>query len=202
MARNRPKRDPREDARLVKACRRGDEEAFAELVRTYQDPVYNVVYRMVGDREEARDLAQETFMRAYEGIEGYDTGLPFSAWIYRIGTNAAIDHLRRRKGRHLSIDSAFRDGEPGPGAISPEGAYRAPDAGLPENVSISNEVARIVRGAVLDLPDNYRAVVVLHHLEELSYSEAGRVLGVPKNTAKTWARRARAMLCDSLEGVI
>jgi len=200
MARKKPARDSREDARLVRACLRGDDEAFTELVARYQDPVYNVVYRMVGDREDARDLAQEAFVRAYEGLEGFDDQLPFSAWLYRIGTNAAIDHLRRRSRRPLPLDQAFGNGDAEPG--DPDDFFGPDRHGLPEDVSISNEVSRIVRGAVLGLPANYRAVVVLHHLEELTYAEVGRVLGIPKNTAKTWARRARTMLCDSLEGVI
>lgn len=200
MPRKTSKRDSREDARLVRSYRQGDGEAFAALLERYEDPVYNITYRMVGDREEARDLAQEAFVRAYERIDSFDPSLPFSAWIYRIATNAAIDHLRRRKGGQVSIDTAFDDGQPS--ALDRAAARAAPDAGLPESVTISNEVSRVVRGAVLLLPENYRAVVVLHHLEELSYSEVGRVMGIPKNTAKTWARRARAILCESLEGVI
>lgn len=193
------RRDSREDARLVRLCRHGDGEAFAALVERYEDPVYNIVFRMVGEREEARDLAQEVFLKAYERLDTYDPGFPFGPWIYRIATNQAIDSLRRKKGTLVSIDSWSGDSQTLPERAI---ATSAPEAELPEEVTIGNEVARVVRGAILCLPANYRAVVVLHHLEELSYAETGKVMGIPKNTAKTWARRARAMLCESLEEVI
>jgi RNA polymerase sigma-70 factor (ECF subfamily) len=199
-------RDGREDARLVKICREGDAGAFEGLVRKYQDPVYSIAYRMVGDREEARDLAQETFVRAFEGIETFNTRLSFRAWLYRIGANAAIDHLRRRKGkwRDVPVEIAVAAGD----AAGDQSHYGVvielpgPEADIPENVSVSNETSVMVWDALMDLPEHYRAVVVLHHMEGMSYSEIGKVLGVPRNTAKTWGHRARGILCEALEGVV
>lgn len=195
MPTERLTRDGREDARAVKRCRQGDVDAFSELVLKYQDGVFNVVYRIVGDREEARDIAQEAFVRAFEGIGTFNEKMPFRAWIYRIGTNAAIDHLRRAgRGREVPMDEVFD------AASGREPS--APTAAVPENASVSNETSALVHRALLELPDNYRAAVVLHHLEGLGYREVGEVLGVPRNTAKTWAYRARGTLCRSLEGVI
>lgn len=205
MSQSRYSRDGREDARLVVKCRSGDMGAFEILVRKYQDPLYNIAYRMVGDPDEAKDLAQEAFMRALEGMHTFDARMPFSSWIYRIGTNAAIDHLRRRaRASDFSLENASRVGKPSGGMphgrVGKELATGYLDD--PEELSIVGETSRVVREALLELPENYRAVIVLHHLEGMTYTQIGRVLGVPKNTAKTWASRARGMLCECLQGVI
>lgn len=257
-------REAGDDSRLVRECRNGDQRAFEALVLKYQDQVYNVAYRMVGDREEAMDVSQETFIKAFQRLETFDTKMPFRAWLLKITTNAAIDGLRRRgrsretytdeigqtsartaEGREVpgvaGLETRFAAGgarEPGSedvalsnagGATAAEGGAQAgsrrvpragetppklrtvslggfdppaPERENPENVSLSNETAGIVHDALWELPDNYRAVMVLHHLEGMSYSEIGKVLGVPRNTAKTWGHRAHGMLCESLEGVI
>jgi DNA-directed RNA polymerase specialized sigma24 family protein len=96
MHSSRLSRDGREDARLVRECRDGDDRAFETLVLKYQDQVISVVYRMVSDREEAMDISQETFIKAYQGLHTFDAKMPFRAWLLKIGTNAAIDNLRRR----------------------------------------------------------------------------------------------------------
>jgi RNA polymerase sigma-70 factor (ECF subfamily) len=205
MPRSRLSRDGREDSRLVKRCRQGDTGAFEDLVRKYQDGVYNMTFRMVGDREQARDLTQEAFLRAFEGIDTFNTRMSFRSWLYRIGTNAAIDHLRR-KGRcrdvPVEITAAAGAGVPERNGYGIVIELPASEAEIPENVSVSNEIVSMVWEALEELPEKYRAVVVLHHIEGLSYAEIGRVLGVPRNTAKTWGHRARNMLCESLEGVI
>jgi RNA polymerase sigma-70 factor (ECF subfamily) len=205
MPNRRLSRDGREDARLVKRCRQGDTGAFETLVRKYQDPVFSIAYRMVGDREEARDLAQETFISAFEGIRAFDARRSFRAWLYRIAANASIDQLRRGgKSRGVPVRIAVGAGDSGTdqesGGVVIE--LPGPEAQMPENVSISNETSRLVWEALEELPGNYRAVVVLHHMEGMSYAQTGRVLGVPGNTAKTWGRRAGKLLCESLEGVV
>lgn len=190
----------REDARLVRKCREGEPLAFEALVRKYQDPVFSIAYRMVGDREEARDLAQETFVKALEGLDTFNTRMPFRSWLYRVCANASIDYLRRRvKRQPVPVETVAAE-EPGGYGVVIE--LRGPEREIPENVSLSNETALTVREALKELPANYRAVIVLHHMEGLSYAEIGQVLGVPRNTAKTWGHRARGMLCESLEGVV
>ena len=203
MPNSRLSRDAREDARLVRECLGGDDGAFEALVLKYQDQVFSVVYRMVGEREEAMDVAQETFLKAYQGLETYKPGMPYRAWLLRIGTNAAIDSLRRRsRGRDVPSEMMVSPGNGADkataGAFDPPG----PDTDNPETVSVSNETAGVVRQALAELPDKYRVVMVLHHMEGMSYSEIARVLGVPRNTAKTWGHRARGLLCEALEGVM
>jgi RNA polymerase sigma-70 factor (ECF subfamily) len=203
MPNSRLSRDAREDARLVRECREGDARAFEALVLKYQDQVFSVVYRMAGDREEAMDLAQETFIKAYQGLDTFKPGMPFRAWLLRIGKNAAIDGLRRRsRGRDIPSEMMYSTGATGDdasaGAFDPPG----PETDNPETVSVSKETAGVVRRALAGLPDNYRVVMVLHHMEGMSYSEIAQVLGVPRNTAKTWGHRARGLLCEALEGVM
>lgn len=205
MPDSRLSRDGREDARLVKDCIEGDESAFEALVLKYQDQVFGVVYRMVGDREEARDLAQETFVKAFQGLGSFDARLPFRAWLLRIGTNSSIDHLRRRnRSREVSVGPPPASGEwtAGPANAGLPFDPPGPDSDIPENVSMSKETADAVRGALDRLPEKYKAVMVLHHMEGMSYSQIGKVLGVPRNTAKTWGHRARGLLCEALEGVM
>jgi RNA polymerase sigma-70 factor (ECF subfamily) len=204
MHSSRLSRDGREDARLVRECRDGDDRAFETLVLKYQDQVISVVYRMVSDREEAMDISQETFIKAYQGLHTFDAKMPFRAWLLKIGTNAAIDNLRRRgRGRDTPPEPAGARRSRSQTTVSlGEFDPPGPESEIPENVSISNETAALVHAALGELPDKYRAVTVLHHLEGMSYSEIGIVLGVPRNTAKTWGHRAHGLLCDALEGVM
>jgi len=202
MPNSRLSRDAREDARLVRECLGGDDGAFEALVLKYQDQVFNVACRMVGDSE-AMDVAQEAFIKAYQGLETYKPAMPFRAWLLRIGTNAAIDSLRRRsRGRDVPSEMMVSAGNGADGTTAAAFDPPGPDTDNPEAVSVSNETARVVHHALKGLPDNYRVVMVLHHMEGLSYSEIARVMGVPRNTAKTWGHRARGLLCEALEGVM
>lgn len=203
MARTSHSSGRREEARLAKRWKKGELEAFEELVLKYQDPVYNLVYRMVGNRQEAEDIAQEAFVKAFTGVDGFDLKMPFGTWMLRISANAAVDHLRRRRRKsEVPLDTAFsRGADRGDGrevVSEPPGS----DSDIPENVSLENEVREVVQEALFQLPENYAAVLVLHHMEGMSYSQIGGVLGVPRNTAKTWAHRARGVLCEVLEGVV
>lgn len=205
MPNSRLSRDAREDARLVRECREGDDGAFEALVLKYQDQAFGVIYRVLGDREEALDVGQETFIKAYQGLHGFDARMPFRAWLMRIATNASIDQLRRRnRRREVKVDMGPGKPDPSAGPENPVLAFDppGPPSDIPENISMSNETAAVVRNALDGLPDNYKAVMVLHHMEGLSYSEIGTVLGVPRNTAKTWGHRARGLLCEALEGVM
>jgi RNA polymerase sigma-70 factor (ECF subfamily) len=195
MTPSRLSRDRREEARLVARCRKGDVDAFAALVETYQDAVYRMIYRMVGDREEARDLAQEAFIRAFEGLETFNVRKPFRPWMYRIAANAAIDYLRRQDHpEDVPLETVFDV------AADRESPVPGPDE--PESAALSREVSDTVWRELLRLQVKWRAAIVLHHMEGMNYSEIGDILGVPGNTAKTWAHRAKRELCRSLEGVI
>ena len=195
MTPRRLSRDGSEEARLVARCRQGDVEAFAALVERYQDGVYRVIYRMIGDREEAHDLAQEAFMRAFEGLGTFNVRKLFRPWMFRIAANVAIDYLRRQdRPGDVPLEAVFDVGD--------DRERPVPESDGPEPAALSREVSDIVWRELLRLRVNWRAAIVLHHMEGMSYSEIGDVLGVPRNTAKTWAHRAKGELCRSLEGVI
>lgn len=99
------------DQRLMQKAKRGDHSAFAELVDKYRDKIFAYLYRMVGNREDALDLAQETFLRIFSNLRNFQLGQPFKPWLYRIATNLAIDHLRRRRPT-IALDAPLVDGEP------------------------------------------------------------------------------------------
>ena len=166
----------------------GDRTAFARLVTRYRGRVVALARRMLAGRsaEEAEDVAQETFLAAYEKRAGYGPGLPFRPWLYRIAINRCLDRLRAetRHGTVLSWDAA---GEPA----------AAPGA-EPLNALLTDEGERRLEAAVADLPPKLRAVFLLRHLDDLSYEDIGMATGVPTSTVKTHLFRARALLRAAL----
>jgi RNA polymerase sigma-70 factor (ECF subfamily) len=169
--------DARDDARLVAACLRGDAEAFAALVRRYDRPVYHLAYRTLHDREEARDAAQEAFFKAYRSLRTFRPGAKFSTWIFSIAYHACCDRLNRRK--RFSGDEL------------PERADTAPG---PEHQVIALDEAQRLRDAIDRLPEKYRAVVTLYHLQGQQYDEIAEILGLPMGTVKTHLFRAKEQL--------
>jgi RNA polymerase sigma-70 factor (ECF subfamily) len=195
MAPKRLSRHGSEEARIIARCRQGEVESFAGLVEMHQDGVYRVIYRMVGDREEARDLAQEAFMRAFEGLETFNVRKPFGPWMCRVASNVAIDYLRRKEHPGDVPLEAVPD-------VVTDRESPMPEPDGPESAALSREMSDIVWRELLELEAKWRAVIVLHYMEGMNYSEVGHILGVPRNTAKTWAHRAKRELCRALEGVI
>jgi RNA polymerase sigma-70 factor (ECF subfamily) len=161
-----------------------DREAFGELVRRYADKIYNLAYRMTGDRTEAEDLAQEAFVRAYRGLPGFKQEYPFGAWLYRIAVNVCLTE-RRHKGS-APADQLSEESEISIGAPSLE------------ETAERHEMQAAVQQAILSLPPMYRAVVILYHLEGRSYDEIATLLDLPINTVRTHLHRGRALLKDRL----
>lgn len=157
-------------------------ESFAKLVERYQNRMFNYAYRMTGSREDAQDLAQETFIRVYTHLESFRTEERFSPWIYRIATNLCLNHIKRRKRAATALPRLFFPEE----LESPEGHLE------------ETEERQVLQGAILKLPDHYRAVILLRHVEELSYDEIAHALGMPLGTVKTRLFRARELLQDHL----
>lgn len=163
----------------------GDQEAFAQLVQRYQRQVYNLAYRMLGNAQEAEDVAQEAFLRAYQALATFELGKKFSSWLLAIASNLCVDLLRRRKFAWLSLqDVSYRT------AASQE---------EPVSGAIRREQADLVQRLLSGLPEKYRLVVVLRYWYDLSYEEIVEVTGLSLNTVKTRLHRARAMLARALE---
>jgi RNA polymerase sigma-70 factor, ECF subfamily len=184
------------DQQIVVWAQDGAETAFRELVRRYQRPVFSLIYRMVRDREMAEDLAQETFIKVLNAIDSYRPEHKFSSWIFKIANNAAIDHLRRRDPDLLSLNGA-------PDAVSAERqeatALQVRDVGeSPLDELEARELGSHIETAISRLRPEYRACIMLRHVEGRAYEEIAAILDLPLGTVKTYIHRARAELRDSL----
>ncbi|HEX8288369.1 MAG TPA: sigma-70 family RNA polymerase sigma factor [Pyrinomonadaceae bacterium] len=183
------------DHELIEATKQGDEQAFAEIVNRYRNPITNFLYRFLNDYEEAVDLAQETFVRVYFAIERYHTDYAFSTYIYRIASNLAISEIRKRKRRKLlSLTGLFQ-------AEDENGVeFQPPDEkSLPDEDLIEDERSRVIARAIAALPDKYRAPIILREIENKSYEEIAQILNLGLGTTKSRISRARGLLKDKLK---
>jgi RNA polymerase sigma-70 factor, ECF subfamily len=181
------------ETRLALMARNGDRRAFAELVEMYKDKIYHLAYRMLGNRQEAEDAVQETFLKLYTNLHRYDDNLKFSTWLYRIGTNLCIDRLRKKRAVY-SLDAEVDGGE---GADYY--ALMPSDEDTPEKQVILSETQMQIRHAIDTLPEKYKSVVVLRYLNDLSLQEISEVLNMPVTTVKTRVHRGREYLRKKLE---
>ncbi len=163
----------------------GDTDAFGDLVRIHQEFVYWVCYRLLGVRQEAEDLAQDTFIRAYERIHTFDRARPFSPWIRRIASNLCYNYLQSNKQNELPIEYE---------ASKQVGRVER----LPETIHERHEQFRAIQHALMYLPARYRVVIELRHFQELSYNEISETLGIPLSDVKSHLYRGRKMLADEL----
>jgi RNA polymerase sigma-70 factor (ECF subfamily) len=182
------------DRQLVALALRGRPDAYGELVRRHQSAVYNAIYRLVGDRQEALDLAQDAFVRAYGALESFDTARPFGPWIGRIAVNTALNWLQRRRVPTVPLARGVAR-ETGEDHELP----LADDTSEPERAYLAGERQALLRSAILALPPHYRAVVELRHFQDLSYDQIAAALGVPLSDVKSHLFRARRLLRERLE---
>jgi len=184
--------DRRNDLRLIKKCKRGEESAFALLLQRYRGPIYNLCLRMVRNPEDARDLAQEVFIKVFSLLDRYDERYAFSSWIFRIATNHCIDHLRRNRLRFLSLESTTgMDGE--------EVEMQLPDSGpQPDTVLQRKEALERLEEVIGELPPHYRVITLLRHDQQLSYEEIAEILQLPLGTVKARIHRARNQIQQML----
>ncbi len=168
------------EAALIEDCKRGDRKSLELLITRYQRPVYNAAYRLLGDREDARDVAQTVFIRAIERLDQFDPRYRFFSWIYRIAVNESLTQLDRRNRRTTQESLPIEPGR------SPE--EDADLAGVHEKI----------QAALLELTPDHRAVIVLRHFSDLSYREIGEILEIPEKTVKSRIWSARQVLKDKL----
>lgn len=184
------------DSELVVQGQNGDREAFAELVRRYQNRIYSFIYRALQHREEAQDVTQEVFLRAYRALSRYTRDQSFAAWLFTIANNLCLDSFRRRKLRTVSIDGAAGGWEDEPPPLE------IPDnTNNPETLFANLEIRRAVEEAIASLPYRYRVVTILRHLQDLSYQEISSITGQPEGTVKAQIFRARRLLREKLRAV-
>jgi RNA polymerase sigma-70 factor (ECF subfamily) len=177
------------DADVVALAQKGREPAFRELIRRYERPVFSLVYRMVRDRELSEDLTQDTFIKVLTHIDKYRSEFKFSSWLFKIANNVAIDHLRRRQ-----LDTVSMEGSPH--ATSTEIAEAtsfelATQAETPLEEIEARELGSEIERAISQLRPEYRACILLRHVEDKSYEEIAATLDLPLGTVKTYIHRAR-----------
>ncbi|MBI3522856.1 MAG: sigma-70 family RNA polymerase sigma factor [Chloroflexi bacterium] len=170
----------RTDQEIVQACLSGDANAYAVLVERYGGRVYNIALRITGDGDSANDCSQEAFIRAYRALHQYDPTLPFGPWLYRITTNASLNHVRRWGAHEVTVDEL---------PDSPEALETGPEQSV-----VRREELDEVLAALAELQPAYRAALTLRHMQQLSYQEVADALDLPMGTVKTHLHRARAAL--------
>ncbi|MEO7822641.1 MAG: sigma-70 family RNA polymerase sigma factor [Gemmatimonadaceae bacterium] len=185
------------DQQVVVFAQEGREDAYRELIRRYERPVYSLIYRMVRDNETSEDLAQETFIKVLNNIDRYRPEFKFSSWLFKIANNITIDHLRRRQLDTISIEGA-------PSAVTGE-SMRATAIAVasggesPLEELESRELGASIEEAIAKLRPEYRACIILRHVEDYSYDEIAEIVKLPLGTVKTYIHRARQELREHLE---
>lgn len=184
------------DKEIIKEALAGDQKAYAKLLEKYRGPIFGLIYRMIGNREESEDLVQETFIKAFDALITFNEEYAFSTWLYKIAINNCIDFLRKKKLRTFSLNRPITTKE---GSLTRE----FPDRSLtPEGRFLTEERRNIIQEAINSLPEKYRTVIVLRHNQEKSYEEISAILNIPMGTVKARIFRARELLKKKLRSVI
>lgn len=182
-----------EEQEIIQRVLSGDTEAFEALVLEHQNKVYSLALRMVGNEEDARDMAQEAFIRAFNSLTGFRGDSKFSVWLYRLTSNICIDFLRSRaKKRTVSMTWTDDEGEDA-------GELEIPDERfMPEQSLERASVRESVQRGLDSLSPQYREILLLREINGLSYDEISEALGIEPGTVKSRIFRARKKLCDFL----
>jgi len=182
-----------EDSRNIKKALKGDQTAYRAILKKYHDQVYNLLYRMVHDKDEVEDLTQEAFIKAFNSLHNFNEEFAFSTWLYKIATNNCIDYIRKKKLATFSIDKPLesKDGEY---------SFEIPDSSYePDKTLIAGQRSKILEEAVNALPEKYRQVILMRHTEDKDYQEIADELKLPLGTVKAHIFRAREILYKRLK---
>lgn len=169
------------DSALLEDCKRGDRQALESLVRRYERPVYNAAFRMLGNPDEAADVMQTTFLKAFENLDRYNPKFKFFSWIYRIAINESINQLNRR-------------GRTEPLAENLVSSTRGPDDRID-----TGRKGQQVQAVLMTMQEDHRAVLVLRHYSECSYRQIGEILQIPEKTVKSRLFTARQQMKQKLQ---
>jgi RNA polymerase sigma-70 factor, ECF subfamily len=191
------KTSPRIQKEVIESCKAGDEKAFTEIVLHSQKKVFNMAYRMLGNLEEAKDLAQEVFISVFESIKGLKEEIKFDAWLTQITLNHCRNrwkYLKRR--RYFNSDSLDDPIETEEGSMP---RALVDPSGNPETLYEKKRFQQFIQGGLLKLKEDQRELIVLRDLQGFSYEEMGGLLGIPEGTIKSKLHRARMDLKEILE---
>ena len=170
-----------QDLELIQKCKRGDRRALGQLLETYERPVYNAAYRIVGNPDDAADVTQAVFLKVFERLDQYDSKYRFFSWIYRIAINEAINYLNRIRKQQPLNDNELANTRG------------------PEELVQSGDLSRGVQDGLMELQENYRVVVVLRHFSDCSYRQISDILHIPEKTVKSRLYSARQIMKESLQ---
>jgi RNA polymerase sigma factor (sigma-70 family) len=181
------------DGVLAQQTLAGDPYAFEDLVKRYSTPLFNFIYRFLGDYDQACDILQHVFIQLHGSLNTLRTDKPLKAWLFQVARNRCLDELRRKRVIHFSELESVNDDE----ELSPLAAI--PDNGpLPEELAEQSDLQYRLQGAIQTLPIKFRSVVLLRYAGQLSFSEIGQTLNMPEATAKTYFQRAKPLLRTAL----
>jgi RNA polymerase sigma-70 factor (ECF subfamily) len=182
------------DFRLVKIAIKGDEKAYAEIMKRYRDSIYFMLLRMVNNEDDAEDLTMEAFSKAFKKLAQYTPHYAFSTWLFKIASNNCIDFIRKQKQQLLSLDKKFEDEEGGETGVNIQA-----EAMDPEERYIKKQKVKVMHELVKGLKPRYRMLIELRYFKEYSYSEISDYLELPLGTVKAQLYRAREFLYQILK---
>lgn len=182
-----------EDSRIIQEALKGDDAAYKKLMNKYHDAIFNFIYRMVRDKHQVEDLTQEAFIKAFASLKSFNDEYAFSTWLYKIATNNSIDYIRRRKLQMYSIDKPIEAADSDYSFELPDETYQA------DKDIIRGQRAQLLNEAIAALPEKYRKVIQLRHVEERTYEEIAKHLKLPIGTVKAHIFRAREILYKTLK---
>lgn len=182
-----------EEFEFIRKILDGDTNSFRILQKRYKTTISTLIRKMIKNEDDVEDLTQETFIKAYNALSGFQFGYSFSSWIYRIASNTCIDFLRKKRFQTFSINQVSFDGEE-------ESEYEIEDKSyMPDLNLMSDEKKKALSDAITSLPDNYRKIIMMRHVEELDYNDIAEKLDLPLGTVKAHLFRARKILFNSLK---
>jgi len=179
---------PQDDLKIIEACLLGNSDAFSGIINRYKAMVYNLAYRMCGNFHDSEDVTQEAFVKTYRSLSHYNPSYRFSTWLYQITLNIIRDRLKKKKVDSISLDRPFPDGQ-----IIKDGLISGKENN-PEQYLTDQERREKIQQAIMSLPVQYREIIVLRHLEDLSYQELASILKVSPDAVKVRLYRAREQL--------
>ncbi|RPI04537.1 MAG: sigma-70 family RNA polymerase sigma factor [Ignavibacteriae bacterium] len=182
----------KEDSLLIRQAIAGEQNAFRKLRLKYYAPIFKLVSRMIRNREEVEDLTQEAFIKAFTSLDSFNEEYSFSTWLYKIATNNAIDHVRKRKLQTFSINKPIESEES-------DYSFELPDTEMePDQELIAAQRKKMLDDAMDSLPAKYRQVILMRHVDEKEYQEIAKTLKLPLGTVKAHIFRARELLYKQL----
>ncbi len=185
-----------EDYELIDRAIRGEQNAYDKLMKKYYNLVHNLIFRMIYNKEDVEDLAQEAFIKAFNSLDKFDRQFAFSTWLYKIASNNCIDYLRKKKLNTISIDKEI-DSE------DDDLRFEIPDVEFkPDRSIIEEERKALLEEAIASLPVKYRTVILMRHRDEKEYEEISKELKLPLGTVKAHIFRGRELLNKYLKDKI